>query len=96
MRRALAFLPLFLLAIAGAAEPEFPPLIGRVNDRAGLLSERDEKELEAALAQFETETTNHIVVATLERSRGSPLKSTATSSAASGASARRARTTARS
>ena len=49
MRRALALLPLlralFLLAIAvvQAAEPEFPPLTGRVNDRAGLLSERDQE-----------------------------------------------------
>ena len=73
MRRAFAFLPLlFLLAVAvvQAAEPEFPPLTGRVNDRAGLLSERDQRELEAALAHFETETTNQIVVATLELAPG--------------------------
>ena len=77
MRRALAFLPLLLLlaiAVVQAAEPEFPPLTGRVNDRAGLLSERDEKELEAALAQFETETTNQIVVATLESLQGLPIE----------------------
>ena len=102
MRRALALLPLlralFLVAIATvqAAEPEFPPLTGRVNDRAGLLSERDQRELEAALARFEAETTNQIVVVTWRRSRGSRSKSTATSSAATGASARKARTTARS
>jgi uncharacterized protein len=76
MRRAFAFLPLlsvlFLLAIAvgQAAEPEFPPLTGRVNDRAGLLSERDQKELDAALARFEKETTNQIVVATVESLQG--------------------------
>jgi uncharacterized protein len=77
MRRTLAFLPLLLLlaiAVVQAAEPEFPPLTGRVNDRAGLLSERDEKELEAALAQFETETTNQIVVATLESLQGLPIE----------------------
>jgi uncharacterized protein len=80
MRRALAVPPLscglFLLAIAvvPAAEPEFPPLTGRVNDRAGLLSERDEGELEAALARFETETTNQIVVATLESLQGLPIE----------------------
>ena len=76
MRRAFAFLPLLLLAIAvvQAAEPEFPPLTGRVNDRAGLLSERDQRELEAALAQFETETTNQIVVATLESLQGLPIE----------------------
>ena len=68
MRRALAFLPLFLLAIvvAQAAEPEFPPL----TDRAGLLSERDEKELDAALARFEAQTTDQLVVATLESLQG--------------------------
>jgi uncharacterized protein len=76
MRRALAFLPLFLLAIAvvHAAEPEFPPLTGRVNDNAGLLSERDQSELEAALARFETETTNQIVVATVESLQGLPIE----------------------
>jgi uncharacterized protein len=72
MRRALACLPLILLAIAAvqAAAPEFPPLTGRVNDRAGLLSERDEAELENALARFEAETTNQIVVATLASLQG--------------------------
>jgi uncharacterized protein len=76
MRRALPFVlllhTLFLLAIAvgQAAEPEFPPLTGRVNDRAGLLSERDQRELDAALERFETETTNQIVVATLESLQG--------------------------
>jgi uncharacterized protein len=76
MRRALALLPLLcglcLLAITviHAAEPEFPPLTGRVNDRAGLLGERDEAELDAALARFEAETTNQIVVATVESLQG--------------------------
>jgi uncharacterized protein len=80
MRRTLAALPLlcglFLLAIAvvQAAEPQFPPLTGRVNDRAGLLSERDESELEAALARFEAETTNQIVVVTVESLQGLPIE----------------------
>jgi uncharacterized protein len=76
MRRALAFLPLFLLAIAvgQAAEPEFPPLTGRVNDHAGLLSARDQKELDAALARFEAETTDQIVVATLDSLQGLPIE----------------------
>src|SRR5918992_2424486 len=79
MRRALAVLPLlcglFLLAIAvvPAAEPEFAPLTGRVNDHAGLLSERDERELDAALARFETETTNQLVVVSLESLQGLPI-----------------------
>jgi uncharacterized protein len=72
MRRALAYLPLLLLAVAvvQAAAPDFPPLTGRVNDGAGLLSERDQAELESALARFETETTNQIVVATLDSLQG--------------------------
>src|SRR5919106_4934362 len=76
MRRAFAFLPLLcvlsLLAIAVAepADPGSPPLTSRVNDRAGLLSERDRKELDAALARFEAETTDQIVVATLESLQG--------------------------
>jgi uncharacterized protein len=76
MRRAFAFLPLLLLAMAvvQAAEPEFPPLTSRVNDHASLLSERDKGELEAALARFETETTNQIVVATLESLQGLPIE----------------------
>jgi uncharacterized protein len=80
MRRGLAVLSslcgLVLLAIAAAeaAEPEFPPLAGRVNDRAGLLSERDERELDAALARFEAETTNQIVVVTLESLQGLPIE----------------------
>ena len=80
MRRTLVFLPLFpalfLLAIAvvQAAAPEFPPLTGRVNDRAGLLSERDERELDAALAQFEAGTTDQIVVVTLPSLQGLPIE----------------------
>jgi uncharacterized protein len=80
MRRALALLPrlcaLFLVAIATvqAAEPEFPPLTGRVNDGAGLLSERDQRELEAALARFERETTDQIVVVTVASLRGLPIE----------------------
>jgi uncharacterized protein len=80
MRRALAvlsplcWLTLLALAVVQAAEPEFPPLTGRVNDRAGLLSERDEQELEAALARFEVETTNQIVVVTVESLQGLPIE----------------------
>jgi uncharacterized protein len=80
MRRALALLPLlralFLVAIVAvqAAEPEFPSLTGRVNDRAGLLSERDQKELDAALARFEAETKDQIVVVTVQSLQGLPIE----------------------
>jgi len=60
-------------AVYGAA-PEFPPLTGRVVDRAGLLSERDEAEIGAALAQFEQETTNQLVVVTLPSLQGLPIE----------------------
>ena len=66
----LSVLLLLAIAVGQAAEPEFPPLTGRVNDRAGLLSERDQKELDAALARFEEETTDQIVVATVESLQG--------------------------
>jgi uncharacterized protein len=80
MRRALRILPLLLAlfltatVVLSAAEPEFPPLSGRVVDEAGLLSERDQAELEAALAQFEKKTTNQIVVATLNSLQGLPIE----------------------
>ena len=80
MRRALPIGPLLLALallagdLARAAEPEFPPLTGRVVDRAGLLSERDQGELEAALARFEEETTNQIVVATIGSLQGLPIE----------------------
>jgi uncharacterized protein len=80
MGRALALLPLlralFLVAIATvqAAEPEFPSLTGRVNDLAGLLSERDQRELEAALARFESKTTDQIVVVTVASLQGLPIE----------------------
>ena len=43
-------------------------------DQAGLLSERDEAELEAALARFEEATTAQIVVATLESLQDLPIE----------------------
>ncbi|MCC2662130.1 MAG: methanol dehydrogenase [Geminicoccaceae bacterium] len=81
MARVLARGALLLLALAlvagapvRAAAPEFPKLTGRVVDQAGLLSERDEAELEAALARFEEATTAQIVVATLPSLQGLPIE----------------------
>ena len=70
----LLALALLAGALAQAAEPEFPPLTGRVVDQAGLLSERDQAELEAALARFEEATTSQIVVATLESLQDLPIE----------------------
>ena len=77
MRRALfatTLLLALLSAAAGAAQPAFPELTGRVVDQAGLLGERDQAELEAALADFERETTDQIVVATLTSLQGLPIE----------------------
>jgi uncharacterized protein len=65
---------LALLSAVGVAQPAFPELAGRVVDQAGLLGERDRAELEAALADFERDTTNQIVVATLRSLQGLPIE----------------------
>ena len=71
---------ILLLALVGCglgsalAVPSFPPLTGRVVDEAGVLSERDEAELTAALANFEQKTSNQIVVATLKSLQGLPIE----------------------
>ena len=61
-------------ALAQGATPDFPPLTGRVVDRAGLLSERDQAEVEAALAQLEQATGNQLVVVTLPSLQGLPIE----------------------
>ncbi len=43
-------------------------------DDAGLLSERDQRELDRALAQFEQQSGNQIVVATLRSLQGLPIE----------------------
>jgi uncharacterized protein len=75
MRRLLAAIVLFIGLIGpGLAAPAFPPLTGRVVDEAGLLSERDGAELTAALAQFEQQTGNQVVVATVTSLQGLPIE----------------------
>jgi uncharacterized protein len=57
-----------------AAEPQFPALTGRVVDDAGILNERDRQELTGALAAFEKQTGDQIVVATLKSLQGLPIE----------------------
>jgi uncharacterized protein len=57
-----------------AAEPDFPALTGRVVDDAGLLNAADRQELDRALAQFEKETGDQIVVATLKSLQDLPIE----------------------
>lgn len=59
---------IFILALGvqpAPAGPEFPPLTGRVVDRAGLLDDDTIAELTRILEQHERETTNQVVVVTL-------------------------------
>jgi uncharacterized protein len=54
-------------AVAPAwAAPDFPELTGRVVDKADILSASAEEELTEKLARQESQTTNQIVVVTLE------------------------------
>lgn len=77
MQRALAALPVLVVvwfvALAQAA-PSFPPLTGRVVDEAGILSPRDRSELDAALAQFEKQTAQQIVVASFASLQDLPIE----------------------
>ena len=73
MRSALrTFTLLFLLFFASqaAAAPSFPPLTGRVVDNAGLLNPASEGMLAHFLAQHEANTTNQVVIVTLESLQG--------------------------
>jgi uncharacterized protein len=64
------------LAVAASAHAtlEIPPLEGRVNDRAGVLSRQQATDLERRLARFEDETSHQIVVLTLPTLAGEPIE----------------------
>lgn len=64
----LLFLPLQLLAL------EAPPLGGRVNDLAGVLSPETRQRLEQKLAAFESETSNQIAVLTVPSLQGDSIE----------------------
>ena len=72
MRRlaCLILVGVLLSAAALAAEPTFPELTGRVVDEAGLLQAAEEAELSRLLEQHERETTNQVVVVTLQSLQG--------------------------
>jgi uncharacterized protein len=65
----IAALLLFTGAVI-AATPVFPPLTGRVNDEAGILSSPTRQQLDAMLAQHEQATRQQIVVVTLKSLQG--------------------------
>ncbi len=64
----LLLLPLQLLAL------EVPPLGGRVNDLAGLLSPETRQRLEQKLAAFESETSNQVAVLTVPSLQGDTIE----------------------
>ena len=65
---ALYIMALALLMVTvevGADQTPFPKLTGRVVDQAGILSESVEGQLSAAFKRYETQTSNQVVVATI-------------------------------
>ena len=65
---ALYIMALALLMVTvevGADQTPFPKLTGRVVDQAGILSESVEGQLSAAFKRHETQTSNQVVVATI-------------------------------
>lgn len=67
---------LCLFVICGSlyAAPSFPPLTGRVVDRAHLLSPETTNQLETLLANYESATTNQIVVVTIPSLQNYPIE----------------------
>ncbi|WP_345974318.1 TPM domain-containing protein [Sulfurimonas sp. HSL3-7] len=68
--RTFTFLFLLFFTSQAAAAPSFPPLTGRVVDNAGLLNPASEGMLVHFLSQHEANTTNQVVIVTLENLQG--------------------------
>ena len=66
----LALLILLAATAAWAAEPRLPALSGRVVDQAQILSPQTEGKLDQLLAAHERQTTNQVVVATIDSLQG--------------------------
>lgn len=60
-------------AFAFAAQPEFPPLTGRVVDQAGLLSPSVQQQLTRKLAAYQRANGTQVVVVTLKDLGGLPI-----------------------
>lgn len=63
-----------LLAPATALAIEVPPLRGRVNDLAGLLSAAEAQALEARLAAYEQQTGQQFALLTIDSLQGDPIE----------------------
>ncbi|MEW6440214.1 MAG: TPM domain-containing protein [bacterium] len=76
-RIGLALLSLWIFSgvgLLGAAPPPVPPPVGYVNDRAGLLSERQRSTLESTLRAFEQKTTDQVVLLTVPSLEGEDIE----------------------
>ena len=73
-RTALFALAFFLGLIASALALTFPALTGRVVDEAGVLDAATQATLTGKLADFETKTTNQLVVVTLKSLQGTSIE----------------------
>ena len=67
---AATFVAFFVCGWCAFAQPDFPPLTGRVVDQAGILLDGTEINLTRTLKRYEEQTTNQIVVVTVESLQG--------------------------
>ena len=67
MRKALVFCFLGLLAFFGTAQEQYPQFTEIVTDEAGIFTAPQLEGLRTKLTQFETETTNQLVVLTIDK-----------------------------
>ena len=65
-----AFVALLVTLVSAAAEPRFPALTGRVVDQAGLIGPAIRRQLEQDLAALEVQSTDQLVVVTLNSLQG--------------------------
>jgi uncharacterized protein len=72
--RAVVTLVAFLLVGGSAFALDVPPLRGRVNDLAGMLSPQQAAALEDELARFEAETSHQIALLTVPSLGGDPIE----------------------
>ncbi|ACD94977.1 TPM domain-containing protein [Trichlorobacter lovleyi] len=71
----LLFIITFVCPAQHVSALEAPPLKGRINDYAGMLSPATARSLEQKLAAFENETTNQVVLLTIPSLEGDVIES---------------------
>ena len=71
---AILFLCLTFLSLPASADPQFPPLTGRVVDDAYLLTAGDKASIEADLKALEDKSSDQLVVYTTKSLQGYPIE----------------------